>query len=264
MSYQIYRADWETKFFGFPIGNLELSADYDAAEFEKSLQFGQEHCRLLCITLQKEGPDSLPTGDAPCVCYDRKLTFKRPVPKNVPPLDLHVKSYASSFCSPALERLAIQSGGMTRFKNDPELSAHFERLFLTWINYSVTGGLADSIWTWREEKTDVGLATIRCARRTNPTTGLKEREGRIGMFAVDEKYRRRGIGSQLFDACDFWCSSLDIPVNSIITQKDNAAMISLCTKIGFQVKHEETVYHYWSPNWLYDTRRGWCRQRNVI
>jgi ribosomal protein S18 acetylase RimI-like enzyme len=78
---------------------------------------------------------------------------------------------------------------------------------------------------------------------------------------VDSEHRRRGIGTQLFDACDFWYSSLDIPVSSIVTQKDNEPMIALCTKIGFELKRKESVYHYWSPYWIYDARRGWCRKK---
>jgi GNAT superfamily N-acetyltransferase len=149
---------------------------------------------------------------------------------------------------------------MTRFRRDPELSPQFERLYLTWINLAVTKELADSIWTWYENGQHLGLVTIRCAKRINPETGQPEREGRIGMLAVDSHHRGRGIGSGLFGACDYWCSSLDIPVNAIITQKDNEATIDLCEKLGFQKDLESSVYHYWSPGWLYDVHRGWCCQ----
>jgi GNAT superfamily N-acetyltransferase len=84
-----------------------------------------------------------------------------------------------------------------------------------------------------------------------------EKEGRIGMLSVDSQHRQRGIGTHLFEACDFWCSSLDIPVAAIATQKDNVPVISLCEKLGFQQDHEDAVYHYWSPGWIYDAHRGW-------
>lgn len=260
MTYPISLVEWESRFFGFPIGSVELPADYSSSLLEESLRVARQRYRLIYMTLMDEGPEELLFDDVPAPCYDRRITMKKAVPKNVPHLDPRVRSYTSSFCSPTLERLAIQSGTMTRFKRDPELSTQFERLFLTWINYAVSGELADSIWTWYENGKHIGLVTIRCAKRVHPETGQLEREGRIGMLAVDPQFRRRGIGTQLFEACDFWCSSLDIPTSAIVTQKENAATIALCEKIGFQKTHSESIYHYWSPGWVYDVHRGWlCR-----
>ena len=260
MTYPILPVEWESRFFGFPIGSAELPADYSPQLLEESLHRARQRFRLIYLTLMDEGPEQLVMDGVSAPCYDRRITMKKSVSKNVPPLDARVRSYTSSFCSPALERLAIQSGTMTRFKRDPELSAQFERLFLTWINYAVSGELADSIWTWREDGKHIGLVTIRCARRMNPETGHLEREGRIGMLAVDPQFRRRGIGTQLFEACDFWCSSLDIPTAAIVTQKENEPTISLCNKLGFRKTHSETIYHFWSPGWIYDVHRGWlCR-----
>jgi GNAT superfamily N-acetyltransferase len=140
------------------------------------------------------------------------------------------------------------------------LSSRFEQLFLTWINFAVSKELADSIWTCYEDGRHLGLATIRCAKQVNPATRLVEKEGRIGMLAVDAAHRRQGIGTQLINACDFWCSSLDIPTSAVATQKDNEPTLALCKKHGFRQDREESVYHYWSPDWIYDTRHGWIVQ----
>ncbi|MDR1963051.1 MAG: GNAT family N-acetyltransferase [Planctomycetaceae bacterium] len=261
MTYPVSLIEWDSRFFGFPIGTVDIPSGYSQESLEHSLQNARKRFRLICINLHENGPEKLVIQDVPSPCYDRKIVFKKLIDNNIPPIDPHVRSYTSSFCSPMLERLAIQSGTMTRFKNDPELSTHYERLFLTWINYAVTKELADSIWTWYEEGQHIGLATIRCAKRVHPETGQIEREGRIGLFAVDSKHRHRGIGTGLFDACDFWCSSLGIPSSTIVTQQDNDAMITLCKKIGFEIKREESVYHYWSPGWVYDVHQGWlCRK----
>ncbi|MDR2115404.1 MAG: GNAT family N-acetyltransferase [Planctomycetaceae bacterium] len=265
MTYPVSYAEWDSRFFGFPIGNIDIPSGYSHELLEQSLQTARERFRLICITLHENGPEELLIHNVLCPCYDRKIVFKKLIGDNIPPIDSHVRSYTSSFCSPMLERLAIQSGMRTRFKNDPELSAHYEQLFLTWINYAVTKELADSIWTWYEAGQHIGLATIRCAKRIHPETGEIEREGRIGLFSVDSKHRHRGIGAGLFSACDFWCSSLSIPSSSIVTQRDNTAMIALCQKTGFEIKREESVYHYWSPGWVYDVHRGWlCHKGKSI
>ena len=257
MTYPIDSVPWDSRFFGFPIGKVELPNDYDQEKLETTLREAHTMYRLVFVTVLGDAANSLTLLGNQCPCYVRKLFFKKEVPKNVDPYDSRIRAYTSTFCSPALERLAIQSGAMTQFRQDPELAPHFEQLFLTWINFAVSKELADSIWTWQENGQHFGLTTIRCAKRTDPETGQMEKEGRIGMLSVDVEHRRRGIGTNLIRACDFWCSSLDIPVNAIITQKDNEPAIALCKKLGFRQHHEGSVYHYWSPGWIYDAHRGW-------
>ena len=257
MTYPIDPVRWDSQFFGFPIGKIELPENYDQEMLEATLQEAHSKYRLLFLSVLGEGPDSLSLLGSKYPCYVRKLSFKKEVPKNVEMFGSYIQAYTSTFCSSSLERLAVQSGTMTQFRQDPELSPHFERLFLTWINFAVTKELADSIWTWYEQGQHLGLATVRCAKRVDPGTGHVEREGRIGMLSVDSQHRRRGIGSRLLTACEFWCSSLDIPVSAIITQKENEPAIALCKQYGFQQENETSVYHYWSPGWIYDAHRGW-------
>ena len=257
MTYSIEPIPWESRFFGFPVGRIELPNNYTHEELETSLREAHGKFRLTFVTVFGEGPDSLSLLGSQCVCYVRKIFFKKEVPEKVDVYDDRIRAYTSTFCSPALERLAIQSGAMTQFRHDPELAPHFEQLFLTWINFAVTKELADSIWTWNENGQHLGLVTIRCAKRTDHETGQTEKEGRIGMMSVDTHQRQRGIGTNLIKACDFWCSSLNIPVNAIVTQKDNEPAIALCEKLGFRRHREGSIYHYWSPSWIYDARRGW-------
>jgi len=263
MTYPIDPVRWESQFFGFPIGKIELPENYSKEQLETTLQDAHSKYRLVFLSVLGAGSDSLSLLGSQCPCYVRKLSFRKEVPKNVELFDSHIQAYTSTFCSSVLERLAVQSGTMTQFRQDPELSPHFERLFLTWINFAVTKALADSIWTWYEDGQHHGLVTIRCAKRVEPETGRIAREGRIGMLSVDTPYRRRGIGRQLLQACEFWCSSLDIPVSAFVTQKDNEPAITLCKQFGFLQDCETSVYHYWSPGWMYDTRRGWTNDKPV-
>jgi len=257
MTYPIDQAQWDSRFFGFPVGNLELPGNYEKKQLETTLLNARDKFRLLYVNIFGEGPDSLTLLDSNCPCYARRLFLKKEVSKDADAADAHVKAYTSTFCSPALERLAIQSGTMSHFKQDPELAPHYEQLFLTWINFAVSKELADSIWTWHDNGKHLGLATIRSAKQIDPETGQMEKEGRIGMLAVETEYRRQGIGTQLIKACEFWCSSLGIPNHAITTQKDNTPAIALCEKMGFRQDNEASVYHYWSPGWAYDARRGW-------
>ena len=257
MTYPITPAHWDSQFFTFPVGNLELPGDYDRDALDTTLQEAHARFRLVFVSVCGEGPNSLSLLGSQCPCYARKLFLKKEVPHNIGFDVPSIRAYTSTFCTSALERLAVQSGTMTQFRQDPELAAHFEQLFLAWINFAVTKELADSIWTCYEKGQHLGLVTIRSAKQVDPKTGRMEKEGRIGMLAVDVNHRRQGIGTQLIKACDFWCSSLDIPVNAIATQRDNEPAIALCKKLGFRQDREASVYHYWSPGWIYDAHHGW-------
>jgi len=258
MTYPITPAQWDSQFFSFPIGNVELPREYNKEQLETTLQEAHSKFRLIFVSVSGEGPDSLTLLGDQCPCYVRKLCFKKDVPKNIAwKGEPRIRAYTSTFCTPALERLAVQSGTMTQFRQDPELAPHFEQLFLTWINFAVTKELADSIWTCYEDGKYLGLVTIRSAKQVNLATGQMEKEGRIGMLAVDAEHRRKGIGTSLIGACDYWCSSLNIPFHAIVTQKDNEPTLALCKKLGFKQDRETSVYHYWSPGWVYDARKGW-------
>lgn len=263
MPYPIAPAHWDSRFLGFPIGNIELPGDYSEEELETTLRVAHPKFRLLFVSVPGEGPPSLSLLGSPCPCYARKLFLKKDVPKNIDLFDTHIRAYTSTFCSSALERLAVQSGTMTQFRLDPELAPHFEQLFIAWINIAVTQELADSIWTWYENGNHLGLVTTRCAKHVNPQTGQTEKEGRIGMLSVDAAHRRRGIGTHLAKACDFWCSSLGIPVSALATQRDNKPVIEMSEKLGFRKDRETSVYHYWAPEWIYDVRRGWASNAQV-
>jgi ribosomal protein S18 acetylase RimI-like enzyme len=263
MNNSVRFVDWESRFFGFPVGRIELPAEFSEQELNEVIQEAERKYRLIEIIFRGNGADTLQTGEVSCVCYDRHYLLKKPVPNNVPQLDPHIKVYSSGLCSRQLERLAVQSESLIRIKRDPELSPYYERLFLTWINRSVSGVLADSIWTWKEDGKHIGLVTIRKIVSANQTYGEPKFEGRIGMLAVEGEFRGRSIGKQMFTACDFWCSSLDIPTVSLIIQKENKQTISICEKIGYEKANEVTIYHYWSPGWIYDTRRGWIHHAVV-
>ena|GEM_PF-1990197 len=262
MEKSVCRVNWESQFFGFPVGRIELPVGFSESKLDEVLREAKKKYRLIEVIFQGNGADTLQTADVPCVCCDRHYLLKKPVSHNVP-LDPHIKVYTSGLCSKQLERLAVQSESLIRIKRDPELSPHYERLLVTWINRSVSGELADSIWTWKQDGDHIGLVIIRKILSANQRSDSPEYEGRIGILAVDSNFHGVGITEQMFEACDFWCSSLDIPTVSFIAQKNNKRSILTCEKTGYEIVAEVTIYHYWSPDWIYDVRCGWTQRAAV-
>ncbi len=130
MIYQIEHHEWDSTFLGYPVGAVRLSGGYDEAKLQATLREAQRHLRLVFVYLEARGPERLPSPDAPCVCYDRKVVFKKAIPSSPTPVNPHIKAYTSPICTRQMESLAIKSGRHSRFQKDPELSPQYERLFL--------------------------------------------------------------------------------------------------------------------------------------
>ncbi len=258
MSYIIFPVEWDTKFFGFPVGRLNLSADFSQDKLNETLRQGKKDYRLIYIFLKEKGPNEFANLEAPCHCYDRKVVFEKETPHTAPELDPRLRLYTETACTKKLEALAVTSGSYSRFRKDPQILPFYEQLFLTWINNSVLGGMADAIWVWLgDDGKPSGLATARCVKQTDPQTGKATRDGRIGMLAVEEKYRRQGVATSLLKACEYWSISLGLETTSLVAPADCDWICNMCKKAGYTAGNEVSVYHYWSPHWNYNPKQGW-------
>lgn len=258
MPYTIEPVSWDSKFFEFPVGQILLPSEFSVSTLKETLSKARAQFRLVYVVVEHDGPDEIDGLGISCVCYDRKIVYAKRVAEKVDLIDKHIYAHTDMTCPKQLERLAIMSGIHSRFLKDPSLSRFYERLFLTWVNGSITGGLADAVWVWRaDDGKPAGLVTTRCFKIPEPVGGQLIREGRIGLLAVDPEYRKQGAGYALLNACEYWADSIGIPTLSLATQKENLAVCNLCTKCGYRPTSELSIYHCWIPGWSYNPRKGW-------
>ncbi|MCL2304686.1 MAG: GNAT family N-acetyltransferase [Planctomycetaceae bacterium] len=258
MIYTIFPVDWDSKFFGFPVGRINLNADFSLENLNETLRLGKNDFRLIYLFLKEKGPNEFEGFEVPCVCYDRKLVYEKKVHTLPSELDPRLRLYTEAACTKRMESLAVISGLQSRFRRDPQTSPFYEQLFLTWISNAILGGTADAIWVWQgDDGKPSGLATVRVVKQTNSPTGQTVKEGRIGMLAVEEKYCGRGVGSSLIKACEYWSISAGLDQVSLAVPAECPAYNRVCNKAGYIPGSEISVYHYWSPSWEYDPRQGW-------
>jgi ribosomal protein S18 acetylase RimI-like enzyme len=74
---------------------------------------------------------------------------------------------------------------------------------------------------------------------------MKNGVGSIGLIAVNEKTRSKGIGSKLIAAADAFYHANGIGQSTVITQASNIQACRFYEKAGFQVIKKEYVYHWW-------------------
>jgi dTDP-4-amino-4,6-dideoxy-D-galactose acyltransferase len=142
---------------------------------------------------------------------------------------------------PALEAMARSSFTDSRFYVD----GHFPRakcddLYAYWIRESCRpGGLADCVLV--AEQKGVPAAFVTCKREGDGSIG------RIGLVAVDARWRGRGLGRKIVGAAQVWFKSHGVQAVRVVTQGRNITSQRLYQRSGFLTHTVGLYYHKWYP-----------------
>ena len=234
---------WDTNHFGFSVGRI--AAEASDGELQAALDEARtQGYRLIywATSPDRSAPQSL-LAQFDGRLVDRKVTFARPltgVHPAPPSNDLVIAPVEGTQCPPALIALAVAAGAYSRFAVDPRIPRDkFERLYGIWIERSVRGEIADAVLVARdsaEASNDLaGVITVKV------THGV----GNIGLVAVSESHRGRGIGSHLIQAAHRWMIERGANRSTVVTQGDNAPACRLYERAGYSIEQSEHFYHFW-------------------
>lgn len=128
--------------------------------------------------------------------------------------------------------LALESGKYSRFKKDPRLNQkEFENLYQHWIEKAIE---EDIVLT---NKSLTAMVTL----------SVEEKEASIGLLAVDEKERGKGLGRQLVLASENEAIHSGAETLLIPTQSHNIPACRLYQSLGYEVAERVFIYHYFNP-----------------
>jgi dTDP-4-amino-4,6-dideoxy-D-galactose acyltransferase len=143
---------------------------------------------------------------------------------------------ASSEQMEALKAIARSSHKETRFYQDPHFqSSRCDALYETWIEKSCKG-YADMVLTVQLGEVVAGYIT--CHLDSEPA-------GRIGLLAVADAVRGKGVGSALVHAALNWFNAQQRSLVTVVTQGRNIRAQRLYQRCGFVSRSVELWYHYW-------------------
>jgi len=235
VSLSIRRLDWDSTFFGFPIGEgrpvtLDEVTAVDAWAAQERLR-----CVYLCVPSENLEPlhaaESLGfrlmgvhvTCNA-CAPFGATGGSEAVVVRAARPMDVA-----------ALEQMAGQAHPDTRFYADPGFSREScRRLYETWIRRS-TEGWADCVLVAESGTDVVGYVTLH----------RHARGARIGLIAVAREMRRGGGGRALMRSAFDWCERERIEYVTATTQGQNAAALRFYIRCGFALDRVEFWLHQW-------------------
>lgn len=226
---------WDSDFFGKKIYKIDSFAEILAEDWDTVIKEQPDliYCAIENPTLatiefmKKQG----------AILYDKKVQFYKS-DFNVETAvnnDFHCES--TTILTEELESMVYQSGAFSRFKLDPHLSFKFKDLYKEWILGSLNRRLADEVLIAidREGK-NAGFITL----------SVKNGKGNIGLIAVNEQTRGKGVGKFLMLQADRFFKEKQASEATVVTQLDNIPACRLYEKMGYIILKNESIYHYYA------------------
>jgi dTDP-4-amino-4,6-dideoxy-D-galactose acyltransferase len=229
----IKQLKWDTKFFGYKIGQISISDNqsFSPLMLEKSVN---DYKLVYVLSPGKIDMNGLKLVDKK-VIFQQKTSIKDNLNKNV---SSKIESFNEGVHDyESLKKLALSSGINSRFKIDKNFKNNeYTKLYNQWINNAVYKDKALDILTYREKEI-LGFTTIEKKSKYLAV---------IGLVAVSEQERGKGIASKLIESSINRAFELGFETIQVATQFENIPAMRLYEKCDFKIKDITYIYHYWN------------------
>jgi len=223
----IERLNWDSQFFGYPVGKLHASKTFEADSFiQEAMAF-----KLIYVfsedTIQLKNNELVDTR-----IILRKSVSEQAMKQGIVEFDLSQHSYQKML------ELTYLCGYNSRFKIDKNFKNNeFERLYKTWIDKSISKEIANHVLVKVIDKEIAGFLTINA---------IEGKSTKMVLMAVDEKHRGKNIATELIKECEYISKMFNIPTIEISTQNGYSSALKLYEKLDFEIIQSTKIYHYWN------------------
>ena len=225
----VQHLEWDSEFF-----NLKIGKCFDISEMIVN-QMYLDNFDLLYVFVDEPSAEQLmllQENNANLV--DSKVVFHKFLDSKRDHVML--SEFKSTDSLSQIVELAIQSGHKSRFKLDENFEEEkFEEMYKIWINKSVNDKSATKVFVYRDHKKLGGFVTV----------DISNSVGTIGLIAVDESLRGRGIGAKLVKQVESFLLQSNISELEVTTQLDNNGACEFYKQLGFKIKETTNIYHLW-------------------
>ncbi len=231
------KLDWDSSFFGILTGMITCN-DLQEGELAEMLDSMKEQgFRLVYYPAAFKIENERILDRYNGIMADEKVTFVKLLGENVlPEPDSHINSYAGPEVSTDLLTLAWESGIYSRFNVDPHFkNDEYKHLYKKWIERSVSREIAKDVLVFMDGTAIGGMITL----------GEKNNRGDIGLVAVAESARGKGIGKKLMFAAENVFKKMGYQQVQVVTQGINTPAMKLYENSGYTIDERLFYYHFW-------------------
>lgn len=234
---------WDSSFFALSIARA-IPSTLDDRAWDAMLEWCRIRridCLYFLCPLDEAATQRVLT-DAGFQLVGVKVTLTRPTPSGIGETRGHTRT-ATPDDIPRLRQIALTAYRDTRFHADGHFDpARCDELYATWIENSVRG-YADHVLVAERDDTVVGFISVHLDA---PDTGrASQRNARIGLVGVDERWRNLGVGKDLLRRTAQILTALGVGETSVVTPGRNVAALKLYTSEGFRTTEVALWYHRW-------------------
>ncbi len=232
---RIEKLDWDSSHFQLKVGKFSASKTADLQAFERLDKSAFDVIYIFCLPGFSE-QEKVWFEKKELRLMDRKQVFAMDIPPEAASDEEPCIQSVDSLSESVLD-LAFQSGVYSRFHVDKQFSPNiFKMLYSTWITRSVNREIAKEVFGYFENGKLLGFITY----------GHKNGSGDIGLLAVADGQRGKGIGKKLVKKVMEATRSDGFSSLQVATQGLNTNAISFYKNCGFEVAEELDIYHYWT------------------
>ena len=229
----IKQLNWDTEFFGYKVGQIIMSNNkkFSASAFQT---YVNDYKLIYVLSSEKVAVNGLKLVDKK-VTFQQKTSIKDDLNKNPSAKIESFKEGVHDYES--LKKLALSSGENSRFKIDENFKNNeYSKLYNQWINNAVYKDKAMDILIYRDKEI-LGFTTIEKKSKYLAV---------IGLVAVSEQERGKGIASKLIESSINRAFELGFKTIQVATQFENIPAMRLYEKCDFKIKDITYIYHYWN------------------
>jgi dTDP-4-amino-4,6-dideoxy-D-galactose acyltransferase len=225
--------DWDSLFFKLKIGKVDVDlASEDIFVYILDQKRNSDYDLIYLTADMVDKAANCWLDENGIVPMNIKITFHKTILDPTRDNPLKIEKY-SGITSSKLIQLAFESGHKSRFRKDERLNFRFKDMYQTWIEKSVNGELADVVLISNDNNEISGFVTIK----------KNIKRGIIGLIAVDQHLRGRGIGRGLLMAAENWCSSEGCDELIVATQLENSEACNLYLRNGYTRLSSQYIFH---------------------
>jgi dTDP-4-amino-4,6-dideoxy-D-galactose acyltransferase len=227
---KIQKLIWDSAFFGFEIGKIEISSVEDDESFKNLIE--KSSFQMIQIFSKIDLSHLLNLAHV-----DEKLTYSKKPSNDTKFNNINIRSVCEDLDG-TLFKLAKDAGEYSRYNKDTQLKLKFELMYEIWMKKSLERDLADEVFVHKNKDIINGMVTVN--------KNLKNAE--IGLISVDNKVKSKGIGSQLIKFVENWALIQNIENIFVSTQKENYAACQFYEKNKFIIYDTIYIYHVWKKS----------------
>ncbi|MGQ1785702.1 GNAT family N-acetyltransferase [Saccharicrinis sp. GN24d3] len=227
---------WDSQFFGYKVAQLHLTGN-EAIKFDDLInEIGEERIRLTYIFVSPEETElnSKILKAGAHLADIRTVYSKCSEPHTI--FSNKMREFAGICENDDLIRLGLEAGKYSRFRMDGNFQNNeFERLYRQMVINSFNKASAIKNIVAMHGDDIIGLITV--VREHN--------QANVGLLAVKECFRGKGIGMDLVAFADNLAFELKLDKIKIVTQLHNSCACKLYEKCNFKIEEILNIYHYW-------------------